>query len=810
MSTRNTQHASRFTFHVSHPWLILILGAFIALGVTYSIITPIFEAGDEIWHYPFVQHLAMGNGLPIQDPNVETLWKQEGGQPPLYYALGALVTFWIDTRDLPDRLWRNPHARIGIPLDYGNKNLIVHTSAENFPWRNTALAVHLIRFLSILLSAGTVAFTYLLALEVSGGFVIARHGSCAEAIPNELVGDCFAKTARNDNRSTTLAALAAAIVAFNPMFLFISASVNNDNLATLLATLALLLLARLITRGATLRRFVILGVVLGLAALTKVSLLGLLVVAACVFVYLLWKNRAGDGERGRGGENHPLTHSPTYPLDIVKGSLTSAALVVTLAFWWYARNWLLYGDLLAFNVWVAIAGGRPTPVTLLGLLGEFQGLRISFWGNFGGVNIIAPEWVYVALDVFTVLAVVSLLVGWLRRALPRLLALPAFWLALISLALVRWTLLTLASQGRLIFPAIAAVAILFAYGLGQFKIQNSKFKTQNLSPKLRILNYELRILNLSFAHLSFVIFLLAFALLTPFTLIAPTYALPPRLPGDASVSNPTHIMFDGQAELVGYVLSQKSVAPGSELPLTIYWRAHERIAEDFSVYIRLIDADGKAVGRWDAFPGGGLYPTRLWQPGEVIVDAYRVPLSFDARGPGVGRIEVGLFRRVPLENLTARDPQGRVVTPTIVRFKIAGQVQVQIENAVRHEFADKIVLVGYGAEQTARAGDSLRVRLYWRALAAMSEDYTVFVHLVDTSGKTIAQKDDQPQRGTYPTSFWGAGETVADEYVLTLPRDALSGEYRIHVGIYRAGDGARLPLQGGGDQVVIANVRVEE
>ena len=260
--------------------LTVIIAVFILLAVVYSIVTPIFEAGDELWHYPFVQSLATGHGLPIQDPNVETLWAQEGGQPPLYYVVSALTTFWIDTHDLPDRLWRNPHARIGIPLDYGNKNMVVHTSAENFPWQNTTLAVHLIRFLSIIFSAITIALTFFFALEI-----------------------------KNDKR---LATMAAALVAFNPMFIFISASVNNDNLATMLATLALLLLARLITRGATMQRFVVLGIVLGLGALTKISNTGLFVVAACVFAYLLWHDaRQDDKVTRRQGDVHHVILSPS-------------------------------------------------------------------------------------------------------------------------------------------------------------------------------------------------------------------------------------------------------------------------------------------------------------------------------------------------------------------------------------------------------------------------------------------------------------------------------------------------------------------
>jgi hypothetical protein len=767
----------------AHRGLAIILALFLILATIYSIVTPIFEAGDEIWHYPFVRHLATGNGLPIQDPNIETLWEQEGGQPPLYYAIAALATFWIDTRDLPERLWLNPHAKIGIPLAFGNKNMIVHTSAEDFPWQGTTLAVHLIRFLSIILSAITVALTYLLALEMSSGFVIASAAKQSPHHSLEIASD--KDRPRNDNHSKTLATFAAAIVAFNPMFVFISASVNNDNLATMLATLSLVLLAQLITRGATFPRFVVLGIVLGLGALTKVSLLGLLIVAAVVFAYLLWKSRAGEQERERKGENHPLAHSPTHPLDVVRGSLICAAIVITIAFWWYVRNWILYGDLLAFNVWVQIAGGRPTPVTLTSLFNEFQGFRISFWGNFGGVNLIAHEWVYFILDVFTLLAIIGLVVGLARQTLPWLLWLPIVWFALIMLSLVRWTWLTMASQGRLIFPAIAAVAVLFAAGLCQFQISNFRF--QIIHHASRITFYVLRFI--------FPILLFIFASIAPFTIIAPAYTLPLRFTDESTIQNRLGITFNHQAELVGYHLLQKSVKPGEELPLTMYWRAYEPITEDFSIYIRLFDAEGKSIGRWEAFPGGGLYPTRLWQPGEIIADQYRIPVSLDARGPNVGKIEVGLFRRVPLETLVARDPRGNVVTPIIARFKIAGQSKVQIENPVDYKFGASIALAGYSFPQSIAPGSTLNVKLFWRALKIIDEDYTVFVHLVDANGKIIAQKDAPPQNGAYPTSFWETGEIIEDDYALTIPRDATPGDYRIVIGLYH--DGNRLPTRDG-------------
>ena len=57
-------------------WLIVVLILFLSLGTVYSLVTPIFEASDERWHYPVVQYIADERRLPVQDPAVQTLWRQ--------------------------------------------------------------------------------------------------------------------------------------------------------------------------------------------------------------------------------------------------------------------------------------------------------------------------------------------------------------------------------------------------------------------------------------------------------------------------------------------------------------------------------------------------------------------------------------------------------------------------------------------------------------------------------------------------------------------------------------------------------------
>lgn len=761
--------------------LTALLALYLTLGFLYSILTPLFEAGDEIWHYPFVQHIATTGELPVQDPANKGRWEQEGGQPPLYYVLMAGATAWIDTRDLPDLLWYNPHAQIGIPLAFGNKNMIVHTGAEAFPWRGTTLAVHLIRLLSVLLGAVTVVCTYETAHEVLGAASGRRSGS-----------------ARADGeRAQGLALVAAALVAFNPMFLFIMASVNNDSLAVALASLALLGIVRLVTRGPALRRFVWLGIVLGLGALTKQSDLGLCFIMAAVVLSLMWRTRLS--------RLHPLSQNEKGDEGIQSlflGAVIAGTMVLLIAGWWYVRNFLLYGDPTGLNVWLKIAGTRPQPIGALDLIAEFQGFRISFWGNFGGVNLIAPEPVYTLLDLLSLAALLGLLFGLWRRSLPPLLGLLGLWVGLETALLVRWTLLTFASQGRLIFPAISALAVLLVAGLDQWSAYLARPFSPALdlgarpsaqSPRQRV-PYPL-------LPLSLALVLFLFATLTPFALIRPAYAQPPHLADEMAVPNPVHILFEGGAELVGYALPQRSVKPGESLPVILYWRTQEPLDEDYTVYIHLFDARGNAAGQWDAFPGNGLVPTRLWQPRQILVDTYRVPVSTEARGPQVGRVEAGLYRRKGLANLTATDPQGNLITPTLGRFKIAGPPAAVSSGPPEATFGGTFALVRAAVEPTTR----LSVTLTWRAVKPPDRDYTLFAHLVDRAGVIVSQHDDQPQNKSYPTSFWDAGELVQDSFTLDLPSGG-RGPYRIELGWYDAATLSRLPNDLGGDSYVLESI----
>ncbi|MBX0327181.1 hypothetical protein K2Z83_05745 [Oscillochloris sp. ZM17-4] len=112
-----------------------------------------------------------------------------------------------------------------------------------------------------------------------------------------------------------------------------------------------------------------------------------------------------------------------------------------------------------------------------------------------------------------------------------------------------------------------------------------------------------------------------------------------------------------------------------------------------------------------------------------------------------------------------------------------------------------------GADARALSpGQPAQINLYWRALAPMDVDYTLFVHLVDAAGATVAQRDLPLRYADYPTSRWRPGELVIDRADMPLP--ALPpGDYRLEIGLYDAAMGAALPADGGAP-VVLTTITV--
>ena len=132
-------------------------------------------------------------------------------------------------------------------------------------------------------------------------------------------------------------------------------------------------------------------------------------------------------------------------------------------------------------------------------------------------------------------------------------------------------------------------------------------------------------------------------------------------------------------------------------------------------------------------------------------------------------------------------------------------------------FGDGVMLLGYEVQpgaprsritpldgagvRTVDSGQPLQINLYWRALALLDRDYTLFVHVVDQAGAIVAQRDLPLRYSDYPTSHWRPGELVIDLADSALP-PLPPGEYRLDIGLYDPTTTLRLPIQlpGGGTE----------
>ncbi len=704
-----------------------LIAAFIALGAYYSFTTPLFESPDEVWHYAYIREIATRRGFPVMQAGVAQPWAQEGTQAPLYYLLGAPLVAWINPADLDALPALNPFARIGEPqaATNDNRNAFLHLPDENTPWRGTALAAHLLRLYSVALGALTVAMTFALAREVFPA-------------------------------SRAVAPLAAAFAAFLPQFLFIGSSINNDNLATILATALVWQLARTLRRGITPRRALILGALAGGALLTKFNLVTLVPLALLVIFVAAVPKRAWRAA--------------------FVGVIIFISVIALIAGWWYARNFSLYGDPSGLSLIINMIGERAAPMNLARwFLAENEGLRFSTWGVFGWMNILAAPAFYWFFDLLALAGLAGMIVvgrqlklrqqshetdlrrltqpaqaGFVNLLLRfQSLALLALWCAITFAALVYYNRALPAAQGRLLFPALAAFAVLWARGIVA------------LIPTRAII---------MLGAIQFGV-----AALTPALFIAPAY-----MPTSANEvpSDATHV---DHATLLAVRVNRAETQPGDALDITIYSRVSDLQAARRAIFVHVINSADIIVAQRDSAIASGNW-SGLTYPA-MIADSLRVEIPITASAPDDWRVVVGTY------DLESRVRVGEPIT--LARLPARANTA-----AWQFDFDGRATLLRAEiASQAVARGDALRVVLRW---SAAPQNYRVFVHALGDAERIWADADAALAREM--------------EFTLRFAPDTPPGVYPLELGVYPVG-GDRVPVfdargQLIGDRMFLGPIRV--
>ena len=718
-------------------YIFSLIAAYLALGTIFNITNAVGESPDEPPHMEYVRYIAEHHALPVQTRDLTARISNEAHQPPAYYLAGALLTGWIERGDFQLRL--NPSSDITPGRVWGRQTFF-HTQAEAFPYRGLVLAYHLLRGFSTVLGAITVWAAYKVA---------------------QLVAP----------QRPTVALLAAGLVAFNPQFLFLTASVNNDNMA--MAAVSLMLLTGLAAwQRPSLWLTGLMGLLVGLSALSKYTALAAAPGAVLALCAPYLRER-----RWRALIGH-----------------LSAILVVAalLSGWWYVRNELLYGDPLAqriaLHVLAPVRRYSPWQVTELPL--NIYNVFTSSWGRFGWTQITFHPAIYLALAALCLVALMGVLrIAWRVMQEGRWKqwgTIPYLALALTGSgvlgSIILYHLSVPADQGRLLFPGAVPFAVFMALGLVELA---GHCMTRIAAAVIAGL------IALSFGSVIWV--------------IVPAFELPHMLSeADLRISHPLTARYDQGIALRGFDLLPSALRPGQSFDLTLYWQALQPIETNYWLLIQLLDPSGRPIAHSTTLPYLGRYATVLWRPGDMFADRYRLAVVPDAL-PGAAELSLLFDARQPsLEQAEWEEngqPVGDRLRLTTLKILPASQPAYQPLVPTSIRFGDDARLTGYDLSvQSIRPGQTMTVTLYWQVIQPGQPDVRVFVHLLCPGDQLAAQQDSVPGQGWHPSAIWDAGDVIRDEHVLELAADAPTGTCALSVGLYDFGTGDRLAAFDGGGQ----------
>ncbi len=407
----------------------------LVLSVGYLLSTPAFEAPDEFDHLRYAYHVSHTGELPIMRGTWKSLGRPKVDEatqayhPPAYYALLALTMRLTGHADTLPVVVRNETFADWDGGDPGLHLHYLHGGDERRPASSGIRFLWGLRLWSVFFGLVAVAATH-------------RLGRLA--YPTRPV----------------VADLAATLLACLPKWSYMHGMVNNGIPASACAHVVVLLLATAIVR----RRFTAatglgVGLLAGLAVMSKLTALFLLPVMFTVYVAGCWRWRA------------------VRRSTVVSALLALAALAATTA-WFFLRNRELYGSFMALDVHQLSFAERirvkPEDAYEWITTYFYPKVFTSMVGHFGW-------WILPPLRALVVVGQVLVFLaafGWVLRLVARrreasrpretdrTVAALLLGVGLVVFAVTfRYNFMMRGPHARYLFPAMGSAAVLFAAGL---------------------------------------------------------------------------------------------------------------------------------------------------------------------------------------------------------------------------------------------------------------------------------------------------------------------------------------------------------
>jgi len=128
---------------------------------------------------------------------------------------------------------------------------------------------------------------------------------------------------------------------------------------------------------------------------------------------------------------------------------------------------------------------------------------------------------------------------------------------------------------------------------------------------------------------------------------------------------------------------------------------------------------------------------------------------------------------------------------------------------------DGITLHGYtlrGANGTdpthLQPGDRVRVSLLWQTRQVQEDFAMVFVQLLDTENRKVAEWNGAAGGEWCPTTAWQPDQRIWQDIPLTIAPDAPAGSYRLVAGLFNVKTGERLTVEDGSNMLHLETIEI--
>ncbi len=416
---------------------IFIFLYFILYSLFFVFFVPVFEGPDEQFHLEYVNYFSKYHTLPNQYEGLDHREKYvgQGHQHPLYYIItGSLLYFFDSDQTISSEKFPNKrHVWSGGAEDKVPVFNHVYNSVLKSP--EDKVLFYVLRIFSVFLSLINIFFIFKIA-------------------------ELFFK-------ESSWIFLTTFFVVTLPQYAFVSSLINNDSLSNLISTISIFFMFKIFKDKNKLSNYILCGLFLGIALLTKKTLFFLIPSYCFVILFMILKNKEHKSK-------------------ILQYSLILFSIAVLLSSWFFIRNHFLYGDFAASKMehdTMQSLIDKKSIFSSYFVLNFFPSITRSFFGVFGWMNCPLPRYVFVIHLSVVILSIAGLVYYFIKYKIKNILILSSAVFILVCLGgIIYFNLTFTQSQGRYMFPVLSLIALLFSFGI------------KNLIQFLKVEKYQLHII----------------------------------------------------------------------------------------------------------------------------------------------------------------------------------------------------------------------------------------------------------------------------------------------------------------------------